>query len=64
MSKRQLINAIRHFNPTAETEFLIEFNESALKSYLRHLRYLRHPRGGRTLWVRHGETPAVVTRTH
>lgn len=63
MSKRQLIDKIRDMNPTANIEFLVEFNESALKSYLHHLRYLRHPRGGRRFWVRYGETPAVVTRT-
>ncbi|MBI1367731.1 MAG: hypothetical protein GC162_03665 [Planctomycetes bacterium] len=62
MSKRQLIDAIRHYNPTAGEQFLIEFNETALKSYLRHLRFLRRPRGGRNLWVRGAETPAVVTR--
>lgn len=41
MNKRQLIDGIRHFNPTAETKFLAQFDDSALRQYLDHLESAR-----------------------
>ena len=52
MSKRQLIDEIRAFNPTAHPQFLLQFDESALKQYLEHLQSAQGKRlriGG---WVR------------
>jgi hypothetical protein len=37
MEKRQLIDEIRTFNPTAEAKFLSQFDEAALAQYLEHL---------------------------
>lgn len=37
MSKRQLIDDIRQFNTTVASEFLDQFDESALEQYLKHL---------------------------
>ncbi len=37
MSKRQLIDDIRRMNTTAQPQFLAQFDEEALKQYLRHL---------------------------
>ena len=37
MSKRQLIDAIRALNVTAQATFLTQFDEAALKQYLTHL---------------------------
>ena len=37
MSKRQLIDDIRRFNPTAAPQFLAQFDEAALKQYYEHL---------------------------
>lgn len=37
MSKRQLIDAIRDLNPTAQLPFLTQFEESDLQAYLRRL---------------------------
>lgn len=37
MSKRQLIDNIRALNPTAEPQFLAQFEESELQEYLEHL---------------------------
>lgn len=37
MDKRQIIEAIRQYNPSAEDEFLNRFNEKQLKEYLDHL---------------------------
>ncbi len=38
MSKRQLIDDIRQLNPTAEPQFLAQFDEAELQQYLEHLR--------------------------
>ena len=37
MDKRQLIEDIRKYNPTAKPRFLAQFKEAALRSYLEHL---------------------------
>lgn len=37
MNKRQLIDDIRRYNPTARPRFLSQFDEAALKQYLGHL---------------------------
>ena len=37
MTKRQLIEEIRRFNPTAHPQFLSRFDERALCQYLEHL---------------------------
>jgi hypothetical protein len=38
MNKRQLIDDIRSFNPTAQAAFLDQFDEQALRQYLEHLK--------------------------
>lgn len=48
MTKRQLIDDIRRLNTTAQPEFLLQFEEDALKQYLQHLesaqqKHLRMP---------------------
>jgi hypothetical protein len=62
MSKQQLIEAIRKQNRSATETFLIDFDESALTNYLNHLTFRHTPRGDGSVWVRTGETPAVVVR--
>ena len=57
-----MIDAIRQFNRTAPLEFLTRFDERSLKSYLDRLSLTRGPRGRRSVWVREGDTPAVVAR--
>ena len=37
MNKRQLIDEIRLYNTTVSTQFLSQFDDSALKQYLEHL---------------------------
>jgi hypothetical protein len=41
MSKRQIIDAIRELNPTAEPTFLAQFDDGDLAQYLQHLRDAR-----------------------
>ena len=62
MSKFRMIDAIRKHNRTAEPQFLIEFDEGELNSYLRRLRVLKDKRGRFSYWVRKGDTAAIVTR--
>jgi hypothetical protein len=62
MTKQQLIDQIREHNRTAQPEFLVSFNEDALNSYLDHLKYKVAPRHVRSVWVRPGDTAAIVTR--
>ncbi len=44
MNKRQLIDEIVSFNPTAEPGFLARFEDGDLRLYLQHLREARRPR--------------------
>ena len=37
MNKRQLIDAVRQLNQTAQPEFLAQFDDDALRQYLDHL---------------------------
>ena len=52
MNKRQLIDEIRRFNTTAQTEFLAQFDEAALKQYLEHLEGAFRKRIHIASWVR------------
>ena len=64
MSKQQIIEAIQKHNRSAEVHFLLSFDESALKRYLERLTLVNGQRGPGSVWVRQGETPAVVARWH
>jgi hypothetical protein len=54
-----LIDAIRAINPTVDPEFLMRFDESALRLYLAHLESCRVPRGRGARWERPGDTRAI-----
>jgi len=62
MRKQQLIERIRQHNPTAPMAFLNDFDEDQLMRYLCHLRLTCRPRTGDTLWIRNGETPAIMSK--
>jgi aspartate aminotransferase-like enzyme len=57
MNKRQLIDDIRRYNTTVPTEFLSQFDESALKQYLEHLEGARNKHARIASWVR--KTPKL-----
>ncbi|MGI9013554.1 MAG: hypothetical protein ACR2GY_04810 [Phycisphaerales bacterium] len=61
--RNQLIESIRALNSTARPAWLRRFRTSALKSYLDHLEYAQEPRAASSVWVRQGDTPAVVTNS-
>ena len=52
MEKRQLIEEIREFNPTAQAQFLEQFDAEALEQYLKHLRAAEEKRVHIHGWVR------------
>ncbi|HEY8665581.1 MAG TPA: hypothetical protein VIL86_02900 [Tepidisphaeraceae bacterium] len=57
MTKRQLIDDIRRFNPTAEPQFLLQFEEGDLKQYLQHLQDAQEKQARIHSWVR--KTPKM-----
>jgi hypothetical protein len=64
MSKQQIIEAIRTRNRTARRDFLTEFDEHTLTSYLQRLTRIAGHRGRSSAWIRPADTTAVVTRMH
>jgi len=62
MSKQQMIEQIRQRNRSASNEFLIKFDEQALRTYLRRLTTVHGHRGRSSIWVRDGSAPASMTR--
>ena len=62
MSKQQMIEMIRQRNRSASSEFLVKFDEEALRTYLRRLTTLHGHRGRASTWVRQGISPASITR--
>jgi hypothetical protein len=62
ISKPKIIDAIQQINQSARRDWLDTFAESALHRYLHRLELTLGPRGRQSTWIRHHETPAVVTR--
>ncbi len=62
MSKQQMIEMIRERNQSASNDFLVKFDEEALRNYLHRLTSLQGRRGRTSVWVRTGIAPASVTR--
>lgn len=52
MTKRQLIDEIRHLNATAQPQFLVQFDEAALKQYLDHLQSAQNKQVRINTWHR------------
>jgi len=62
LTKGQIIEMIQQFNQSARREWLDLFDAAALRRYLEHLQWSLQPRGRESVWIREGETPAVLTR--
>ena len=52
MNKRQLIEDIRQYNPTAQEQFLAQFDEVDLKEYLAHLEAAKAKHTRKMSWLR------------
>lgn len=63
MSKQQMIEQIQRTNRGAKSEFLETFDEPSLRLYLQRLTTVLGHRGRGSVWVREGDTPAVVSRS-
>ncbi len=57
MSKHEMIEAIRAHNRSAHYEFLNDFDETDLRTYLRRLTKLNGRRGRDSVWVRQSCDP-------
>ena len=62
LSKPQTIDAIIQINRSATKDFLDRFDTRSLKRYLDHLQLTQEPRGRCSVWIREGESRAIVTR--
>jgi hypothetical protein len=62
LTKTQLIEAISQINQSARHEWLSLFDVAALRRYFEHLQWQLEPRGRKSVWVREGDTPAILTR--
>jgi hypothetical protein len=62
LSKHQIIEGIQQINRSAHRDWLEVFDIHALRRYLDHLQRTLEPRGGHSIWIRPGDTPAVVTK--
>lgn len=61
ITKAMVIQHIQQINSSVSHEWLDRFDISALTRYLDHLQHAMEPRDRASVWVRNGETPAVVT---
>ncbi len=52
MTKRQLIEDIRQHNPTAQPQFLAQFEEADLHQYLSHLEAAKAKHARKIGWMR------------
>ncbi len=62
LNKTGLIMGILQLNRSAQPGWLSDFATPALRRYLDHLEVTLEPRGRESVWIRSGETAAVVTR--
>ncbi len=62
LTREQLLDRIQTINPTAKSEYLVQFRPEALSLYLDHLTNAASPRKADHSWERPGDTPAIVTR--
>ncbi|HWB19114.1 MAG TPA: hypothetical protein VG711_02355 [Phycisphaerales bacterium] len=60
MDRQQLIDGIHELNPTAKRDWLDSFEIHELRDYWEHLQHVLEPRGKDSVWVRRGDSPAIV----
>jgi len=61
MTKRQLIDDIRQYNPTAQIQFLAQFDEPALAQYLDHLQAAKAKHTRKLNWTRPVQKERMVS---
>ncbi|MFG0327897.1 MAG: hypothetical protein ACF8SC_11595 [Phycisphaerales bacterium JB037] len=62
LTREQVVSRILSLNAGATRDFLDEFDDDDLDTYLARLTWTQEPRGRRATWVRKGDSPAIQTR--
>lgn len=62
LSREQVVDHILTINHSATAEYLAQFAERELNTYLDHLLNSQEPRGRFARWDRPGDAPAIMTR--
>ncbi len=61
-SREQVVGQILSINRSATAEYLGQFEQHSLDTYLRHLISSQQPRGRESRWDRPGDAPAIMVR--
>ncbi len=62
LSREQVVDQIISINRSATAEYLDQFEQKSLDTYLDHLLASRQPRGRNARWDRPGDTPVIMSR--
>ncbi len=62
LSREQVVDQIISINRSATAEYLAQFEQKSLNTYLDHLIASQQPRGPHARWDRPGDTPAMMAR--
>jgi hypothetical protein len=62
LSREQVVDQIISINRSATAEYLDQFEQKSLDTYLDHLLCSQQPRGKNARWDRPGDTPAMMSR--
>ncbi|MDF1809882.1 MAG: hypothetical protein P1U42_09330 [Phycisphaerales bacterium] len=62
LSREQVVDQIIAINQSATAQYLEQFEQKSLDTYLDHLLSAREPRGRDARWDRPGDAPAIMSR--
>jgi len=62
LSRTQIVDQIISINTSATADYLEQFEQKSLDTYLDHLIAAQQPRGRHARWDRPGDTPAMMSR--
>jgi hypothetical protein len=62
LSREQVVSQIISINRSATAQYLDQFEQESLDTYLDHLISAQQPRGRNARWDRPGDTPAMMSR--
>lgn len=62
LSRSQVVDQIISINHSATAEYLEQFEQRSLDTYLAHLISAQQPRGPHARWDRPGDTPSMMGR--
>ena len=62
LSREQVVDQIIAINRSATAQYLEQFEQKSLDTYLDHLLSARQPRGRDARWDRPGDAPAIMSR--